>query len=67
MKINTAKLELLTAQRGMNYGHLAEKADVSRQTLSTIKSRGTCAPITAHKLAQALEISVEQLVEGATV
>lgn len=63
MKINTAKLELLTAQRGMTFTQLAEKADVSRQTLSTIKGRRTCTGPTAQKIARALGIDPADLIE----
>lgn len=61
MKINSSKLELLTAMQGLNFRKLAEKSGVSRQSISTAKTRGTCNPLTAIKLANALGVEVEEL------
>lgn len=63
MNINTVKLELLTVQQGLNFSQLAEKADVSKQTISTIKGRRTCAATTACKLAKALSVDVMELID----
>ena len=56
MKINGAKLELLTAQKGMTFCKLAEKSGICRQNISTVKNRGTCSPATLIKLARALDV-----------
>lgn len=63
MKINIAKLELLMVKRGMNFGQLASKADISRQTLSTIRGRRSCAASTAIKLATALDVEATTFIE----
>jgi len=63
MRINTAKIELLMAQQGINFSQLAQKADVSRQTLSTIRGRKTCTAPVALKLATALNIPAEEIIE----
>jgi len=62
MTINSQKIELLAAQKGLKLGELAKKARISRQTLSTIKGRGTCTAQTAIKLADALETSVTEFI-----
>lgn len=63
LKINVSKMELLTVQQGLNFGKLAEKANLSRQTISTIRGRKTCAVLTATKLAAALGVDVLELLE----
>ena len=62
MKISRMKLELVQADRGMTAGQIAEKARVSRQNISTIKGRGTCAPATAAKLAKALGCDIKEII-----
>ena len=61
MKLNSNKLDLLTAQKGMTYTKLAERSGISRQNLSTVKNRGTCAPRTLVKLAAALEVDPAEI------
>ena len=63
MDINTKKLEILAIKNGFNYKMLADKANVSRQTLSTIKGRKSCAIETAIKLAAALNVDITELLE----
>ena len=62
MLINTDKVRLLTAQQGMNLSKLAEKAGVSRQTLSTTMTRGSCRTETVMKLCDALSIDTSDIV-----
>ena len=63
MNINSLRIKLLTAKSGFTLSLLAEKAGISRQTLSTSLTRNTCRADTALKIAQALEIPLEQLIE----
>lgn len=63
MNINGTKLELLTAAKGLNFTKLAELSGVSRQNISTIKTRGTCSAKNLVKLANALGVDVEELLE----
>ena len=51
-------IEILAASKGMN---LTQLAGISRQNLSTIKTRGTCKALTACKLAAALGVDVTEL------
>ncbi len=63
MKINRLKLDLLQAEQGLTCSELAKKAGISRQNFSTVRTRGTCTPITAGKIAKALEVSVTEIIE----
>jgi len=51
MNISSNRIEILLAERKMSMTKLADAAGVSRQTLSTVVRRGTCAPITAGRVA----------------
>lgn len=59
-------IEVITACKGMNMGQLAEKSELSRQSLSTIKNRGTCSALTAVKIATALGVEITDIVDEAS-
>ncbi len=63
MRINTIKIKLILAEREMTRTELAEQCGISRQNISTILTRGTCAPKTAGKIAKGLGIPVAEIVE----
>lgn len=63
MKISRSKIELLQVMQGMNGKQLADAAGISRQNLSTVKTRGTCAPETVLKLSRALGVDVTEIME----
>ena len=63
MKINTHKIKLILAEKEMTRGELAAKCATSRQSISTILTRGTCELKTAGKLAKALGVSVAEIVK----
>lgn len=65
MKVNTHKIKLILAEREMTRAELAECCGMSRQSVSTILTRGTCEPRTAGKLAKGLGISLEEIIEEA--
>lgn len=62
MRINTAKIYAVMAERNLSVTDMAAKAGISRQTLSTILPRKTCNTTTLGKIARALEIEAEQLI-----
>lgn len=66
MNISTAKIETMLAERSMTKIMLAEKSDISRQSISTIIRRGTCQPRTAGKLAAGLGVPVSAIIEEGT-
>lgn len=61
MNISTRKIEIILAERGITKKALSEASGISRQNISTIIRRGTCAPGTAGKLAAGLGVSVEAI------
>lgn len=62
MTISTTKIEILTAEQGLTNAALAEKCDISRQSVSTILRRRTCSPVNAGRLARGLGVSVQDIV-----
>jgi len=63
MTINTRRIEMMLAERGMTKAALAESCGISRQNVSTIIWRGTCEPKTAGKLAAGLGVPVGEILE----
>lgn len=61
MNINSFKIEEILAEKGMTKANLAETSGISRQSISTIIKRGTCAPITAGKIASGLGVPVKDI------
>lgn len=65
MKLDVMRIVLILAERGMTKAELAARSGVSRQQISTIMGRGTCAPKTAGKLAAGLGIPVAEITKEA--
>lgn len=63
MKLNETKMQIKMGERGMNIRMLSEKSGVSRQTISCIKAGKSCSPVVAYKLAEALGMSVEEMLK----
>lgn len=63
MKIKIHKINLILAEKEMTVGNLSGLCGISRQNISTILKRGTCAPKTAGKLAKGLGVCVDEIVE----
>lgn len=63
MNINRDKIELLAAAKGMNNAQLAVAAGMTRQNLSTIKTRGTCTALSAVKIANALHVDATEILK----
>lgn len=64
MRVNRKKLVLAMLEKDINQKQLAEISGVSRVTIGAIKSGKSCADQTAYKIAKALEMPLEKLVEG---
>ena len=64
MTVDTRKIKISLCKRGLTGRALSKAAGVTASTVSTVLKRGTCAPATAEKLAQALGIPVEELIGG---
>lgn len=63
MKLNTRKIKLLLAERGMAQTDLAIMCGVHRQQLSVILSRGTCTLKTLGRIARALGVDVAEIIK----
>ena len=63
MLINSKTIEGILADRDMTKAALAAASGISRQTISTSIRRGSCEPKTAGKIARALGVPVESIIE----
>ena len=63
MKINVRVAKVALVKKGMTMTALAEKAGLTSRAVGTILKRGSCSIISVGKLANALGIQVEELME----
>lgn len=63
MRIDRIKLVAELARRDMTQSKLAEISGVSRATINYIKGGKTCSDEVGKKIADALELPVEELIE----
>ena len=63
MTINTQRIDVVLAERGLTKSALAANCGISRQNVSTIIRRGTCEPKTAGKLAAGLGVPVADIIK----
>ena len=64
MKINRTSVDVALSRSGLgSYAQLAHKMGCSAQNLSVILNRGSCKPATAGKIAAALGVPLEDLLE----
>lgn len=63
MTINNRKFEIMLAERGLSMNELAKKANLSRQRVNVILNSKKITPVVAGKLARALNVSVEEIIE----
>lgn len=64
MKIDSQKIAVILASKGMSKTQLAAQAGLSKQSVSTILTRGTCTTVSAGKLAKALCVEVVEIIKG---
>lgn len=62
MRIDRVKLAAELVRQDMTITDLSQKSGVSRMTISSIKSGKSCSEDTARKIADALEIPIDDLV-----
>lgn len=65
MTVNTQRIEILLAERGLTKAAYAASCGVSRQGVSTIIRRGTAEPKTVGKLAAGLGVPVAEIIKEA--
>lgn len=63
MKIDVKKLEMAMACACMNASEIASKAEISRQTVATAKQGKRIGPATVGKIAKALGVDPEEIIE----
>ena len=61
MRIDRHKISTMLAEQAITQAVLADNCGVSRQTVSTVLTRGTCSAITAGKLAKGLGCNVNEI------
>lgn len=66
LKINNEKLEVAMARSCMTLGKLSEQAKLNYSTLTRIKTGKHTQPFTVGKIAKALNVPVESLIETET-
>lgn len=63
MRLSKNKVQLLMANQEMMQQSLALKAGISRQTLSAVMNGRNCRPDLLSKIARALDVKPEDIVE----
>lgn len=63
MRIDRVKFAAELARRDMNLVKLGEMSGLSRATLSSVKCGKTCSLNSAERIAKALNVTIEQLIE----
>lgn len=61
MRIDKHKISAILAERELTQASFAASCGVSRQTVSTTLTRGTCSAITAGRLAKGLGCTVHEI------
>lgn len=64
MRIDRVKLVAELTRQDMTQTQLAERAGVSRTTVNYVKSGKTCCDEVGHKIADALQVPIEKLLEN---
>lgn len=63
MRLNRLELEIAQAKAGMSQTEIVRKAMVSRPTVNGIFNGRSCRPETGQKIADALGVKLEKLIE----
>jgi DNA-binding XRE family transcriptional regulator len=63
MEVSTKRIERCMASQGLTQTVLAEKAGITRQTLSTVLAKGRGSTLTAFKIARGLGVDIEQILD----
>jgi len=63
MKLNIPALKRLMAEKQIRAADLASMSGISRQSISTFLTRGSCSIINAGRLAKALEVDLSVIAE----
>lgn len=64
MKVCKNKIEYFSSLKGWTGKQTAENAGMKPQAFSLVKTRGTCRPETAKKIATALGVDIRDIMKG---
>ena len=62
MKINISRIKIAMVEKCLNYSALAEQIGMTRQGINRVMSRGSCSVTTAGRMAKALDIPPEEII-----
>lgn len=62
MKIDSQRIELMAAKKGMTVSSVADLMNMSRQNFAAIRSKGKCKAVTVVKIARALGCDPEEII-----
>ena len=62
MRIDSIKIKLLIAEKGMTQTEFAEKCGIAKQNISLTLCRGTCFPAKVKKMAAVLGVTAEEII-----
>lgn len=63
MKLNRNKVSLLMAKQLINQMAIADKAGISRQTMSAVMNGRNCRPELLGRISKALGVEPEEIIE----
>lgn len=63
MKISRESVEVVMATKGMTYAQVAELSGMGRPDFSQVLKKGRCTPRTAGRIANALGVSVQTIID----
>lgn len=63
LKIDARKLELSQAKKGINTNQIIEKSGLTEKTIQSMKNGKPCRPLSVHKLANALNVDVTEILK----
>lgn len=64
MKLDATKLRTVSFEKGLTQKNISEQTGISTTTMSGIFRGLPCRRETAEKISQALDVTVEELMEG---
>jgi DNA-binding Xre family transcriptional regulator len=63
MKINSLKIRLLMAEKGLTQTALSERCGIAGQNVSAMLARGSCSDISLVRIANALGVSAQEIMK----
>lgn len=63
LKIDAKKLELSQAKKGIDTNQIILKSGLTEKTIQNMKNGKPCRPLSVHKLANALEVDVVEILK----